>query len=238
MFNEGHSASSGPHLIRADLCNEAIRLTRILDQMMPEEPEVVGLLALMLLHHARRNARVNGNGDLITLEEQDRDRWDTTEIGEGLRLLEAALKHRQVGPYQLQAAIVACHARAETVTHTDWAEIARLYALLERQTPSPVIRLNRAVAVSMSGDIDLGLAIVHELTDNARMQRFYLFHATHADLLRRRGDHEPAAAAYERALLLAPTEAARRFLQNRLNEVWPSSSGGVSTWPTSSSPAP
>jgi RNA polymerase sigma-70 factor (ECF subfamily) len=218
LFNEGHSASSGTELIRASLCDEAIRLARALHQLMPDEPEATGALALMLLHHSRRHARVGGDGELITLEEQDRDRWDAAEIQEGLELLEAALRHRQAGPYQLQAAIAACHARAATIAHTDWPQIAGLYALLEAQMPSPVVRLNRAVAVAMAGDIEAGLAIVDELSGDARLARYHLLEATRADLLRRRGDAAAAAAAYQRALPLAPSKAERRYLQRRLRE--------------------
>jgi RNA polymerase sigma-70 factor, ECF subfamily len=223
MFNEGHSASSGSELIRAGLCDEAIRLGRALQQMMPDEPEAMGALALMLLHHSRRHARVGRDGELITLEEQDRGRWDKVEIQEGLRLLESALRRRQVGPYQLQAAIAACHARAGSAADTDWPEIAGLYALLEGQMPSPVVRLNRAVAVAMAGDTEAGLAIVGELSGDARLERYYLLEATRADLLRRRGDQAAAAAAYERALPLAPSEVERRYLRSRLQELGRSS---------------
>ena len=218
LFNEGHSASSGTELIRASLCEEAIRLARALHQLMPDEPEARGALALMLLHHSRRHARMGGDGELITLEEQDRDRWDTAEIQEGLALLAAALRHRQAGPYQLQAAIAACHARAATAADTDWPQIASLYALLERYMPSPVVRLNRAVAVAMAGDIEAGLAIVDELSGDPRLARYHLLEATRADLLRRRGDAAAAAAAYQRALPLAPSTAERRYLQRRLRE--------------------
>ena len=218
MFNEGHSASSGTELIRASLCEEAIRLGRALHQLMPDEPEVRGVLALMLLHHSRRHARVGGDGQLITLEEQDRSRWDAAEIQEGLALLESALRQRQAGPYQLQAAIAACHARAATAADTDWPQIAGLYALLERQMPSPVVRLNRAVAVAMAGDIEAALALVDELSGDPRLARYYLLEATRADLLRRRGDQAAAAAAYQRALPLAPSQAERRYLLSRLQE--------------------
>jgi RNA polymerase sigma-70 factor (ECF subfamily) len=219
MFNEGYSASSGTDLIRASLCDEAIRLARALQQLMPDEPEATGVLALMLLHHSRRHARLGRDGELITLEEQDRGRWDTVEIQEGLRLLDSALRRRQVGPYQLQAAITACHARASRAGDTDWREIVDLYALLEEQMPSPVVRLNRAVAVAMAGDIEAGLAIVDELSGEARLERYYLLEATRADLLRHRGDQAAAAAAYERALPLAPSELERRYLLSRLQEV-------------------
>jgi len=186
---------------------------------MPDEPEAMGALALMLLHHSRRHARVGDDGELITLEDQDRSRWDRVEIQEGLRILESALRRRQVGPYQLQAAIAACHAGAVIAADTDWREIAGLYALLEAQMLSPVVRLNRAVAVAMAGDIEGGLAIVDELAGDARLERYYLLEATRADLLRRRGDQAAAEAAYERALPLAPSEVERRYLLRRLQEV-------------------
>jgi RNA polymerase sigma-70 factor (ECF subfamily) len=218
IFNEGYSATSGTQLIRAGLCDEAIRLARALHQLMPDEPEASGALALMLLHHSRRHARVGRDGELITLEEQDRSRWDAADIQEGLRLLESALRRPRVGPYQVQAAIAACHTRSGSAADTDWPEIARLYALLEEQMPSPVVSLNRAVAVAMAGDIEAGLAIIDELSNEARLQRYYLLEAARADLLRRRGDHA-AAAAYERALPLAPSEVERRYLLNRLHEV-------------------
>jgi RNA polymerase sigma-70 factor (ECF subfamily) len=220
MFNEGHSALSGVELIRVGLCDEAIRLARALRQMMPDEPEATGALVLMLLHHSRRRARVR-DGELITLEEQDRTRWDPVEIQEGLGLLEAVLRRRQVGPYQLQAAIAACHARSRNAADTDWREIAGLYALLEKQLPSPVVRLNRAVAVAMAGDFEAGLAIIDELGGDSRLERYYLLEATRADLLRRRGDLAAAAVAYERARLLAPSELERRYLLRRLHEVSP-----------------
>jgi len=219
MFNEGYSASSGTELIRASLCDEALRLTRALQQLMPDVPEVTGALALMLLHHSRRDARVSGDGELVTLEEQDRGGWDQLEIHEGLQLLESALRRQQIGPYQLQAAIAACHARAINAADTDWRRIADLYLLLEAQMPSPVVKLNRAVAVAMASDIESGLAILDELSRDARLNRYYLLEATRADLLRRRGDQSAAAAAYERAVPLAPSEVERRYLLRRLNEV-------------------
>ncbi len=218
MFNEGYS-SSGAELIRGGLCDEAIRLTRALTQLMPDEPEAGGALALMLLQHSRRDARVGADGELITLEAQDRSRWDEPEIHEGLRLLEAALRRRQVGPYQLQAAIAACHARPGSAADTDWDEIAGLYALLEAQMPSPVVRLNRAVAVAMAGDADGGLAVLEELEAEGQLDGYYLLAATRADLLRRRGDLIGAAAAYRRAVPLAPSDAERRYLERRLGEV-------------------
>ncbi len=219
LFNDGYSASSGTSLIRPELCEEAIRLTRALRQLMPDEPEVTGTLALMLLQHSRRHTRVGNNGELLTLEAQDRSRWEKTDLEEGLRLLEAALRRRQIGTYQLQAAIAACHARAASAAETDWSEIARLYALLEQQMPSPVVKLNRAVAVAMACDIDAGLAIIDELTNDHRLDRYHLLEATRADLLRRRGDESAAAAAYERALQLTPSDVERRYLRSRLEEL-------------------
>jgi RNA polymerase sigma-70 factor (ECF subfamily) len=219
MFNEGYSASSGGELIRAGLCDEAIRLTRALRALMPDEAEVGGVLALMLLQHSRRHARVTGDGALVPLEQQDRGRWDRGEIREGVEVLEAALRRGRPGPYQLQAAIAACHARAVSAERTDWGEIAALYALLEAQTPSPVVRLNRAVAVAMAGDVDAGLAILDELDGDRRLEGYHLLPATRADLLRRRGDRTAAAAAYRRALSSAPSETERRYLEGRLDEI-------------------
>jgi len=219
MFNEGYASSSGTDLVRTDLCEEAIRLTRALVELMPEEPEPAGALALMLLHHARRRARVDRNGDLVTLEDQDRSLWDRSEIDEGSSLLEAAPRSERPGPYQLQAAVAACHARAGAVTETDWPEIARLYALLECELPSPVVTLNKAVAVAMAGDIDAGLALIEGLSSDPRLERYYLLEATRADLLRRLGQHIAAATAYERARQLAPSDAERRYLLNRLQSM-------------------
>jgi RNA polymerase sigma-70 factor (ECF subfamily) len=218
-FNEGYAASSGDDLIRGGLCEEAIRLVRALHQLMPDEPEATGLLALMLLQHSRRAARVGADGELVTLEGQDRGRWDSEQIEEGMGLLESALRRRQVGPYQLQAAIAAGHARAGSAAETDWEEIAGLYELLEAQTLSPVVKLNRAVAVAMTGDIDAGLAIIDELGSDGRLSKYYLLEATRADLMRRRGDRAGAVVAYERALALAPSEVERRYLLGRLDEL-------------------
>jgi RNA polymerase sigma-70 factor (ECF subfamily) len=219
MFNEGYGASSGDDLIRVGLCEEAIRITRALHELMPDEPEVGGLLALMLLQHARRAARVGDDGELVTLEHQDRGLWNAAEIAQGAELLEAALRRGQAGSYQLQAAVAACHTQAPTAGATDWEQIAALYSLLEARSPSPVIRLNRAVAVAMGGDLDAGLAIVEELTADSRLQSYYLLDATRADLLRRRGDSVGAAAAYKQALALAPSETERRYLTRRLSEL-------------------
>ena len=219
MFNEGYSASSGEELIRVGLCDDAIRLARSLRQLMPDQPEVAGALALMLLQHSRRRARLDDDGELVTLNDQDRARWDRAEIDEALEMLESALRRGAAGPYQLQAAITACHARAATAAQIDWPQIAGLYALLETQAPSPVVRLNRAVAVAMAGDLDTGLAMVDELGTDPRMARYHLLDAARADMLRRRGDPRGAADAYRRALPLAPSEAERRFLQRRITEL-------------------
>ena len=218
LFNEGYAASSGDELIRSSLCDEAIRLARALCQLMPDEPEAAGLLALMLLQHSRRTTRVDAAGDLLTLEEQDREQWDRAQIEEATGVLEAAISRRAIGPYQVQAAIAQLHARAPHPAVTDWAQIAELYALLEQLMPSPVVRLNRAVAVAMAGDPDGGLEIVDELAGAGALDSYHLLEATRADLLRRRGDLADAASAYERALALAPTEPERRFLTRRLTE--------------------
>lgn len=219
MFNEGYAASSGEDLIRTSLCDEAIRLTRALRQLMPDEPEVIGLLALMLLQHSRRAARIDARGELVTLEAQDRSSWLATEIDEGLALLERALAHRQAGSYQLQAAIAACHARAADADSTDWEQIAGLYALLEEVTPTPVVRLNRAVAVALSGDLDGAMAMVDDLSTEPALHGYHLLEATRADLLRRSGRLIDAREAYARAVTLAPTAAERRFLQRRIEEL-------------------
>ncbi|WP_366526424.1 RNA polymerase sigma factor [Ferrimicrobium sp.] len=222
MFNEGYSVSEIDH---TNLCGEAIRLTRALRQLMPDEPEVTGALALMILQHSRRGARFGADGELITLEEQDRDLWQGVEIREGIELLDSALRCRRVGPYQLQAAIAACHSRSETSADTDWDEISGLYGLLDKVMPSPVVRLNRAVAVAMTGNIEKALAIIDELTDQGELERYYLLEATRADLLRRLGNQMSAAAAYAKACTLAPSEVERRYLRRRLAEITTSAGG-------------
>ncbi|HYZ81200.1 MAG TPA: RNA polymerase sigma factor [Solirubrobacteraceae bacterium] len=219
LFNEGYAASGGADLIRAKLCDEAIRLARALAGLMPDEPEAAGLLALMLFHHARRSARLDTAGDVVTLEDQDRGLWDRQEIDEADALLEAALRHGRAGPYQLQAAIAACHTGAPDAAVTDWAQIAALYDLLVRIVPSPVVELNRAVAVAMSRGLDVGLEILGELEASGRLDGYHLLSATRADLLRRQGRREEAAAAYREALALVGSEAERRFLVRRLDEV-------------------
>jgi RNA polymerase sigma-70 factor (ECF subfamily) len=219
LFNEGYSASAGAEPLRESLCTEAIRLSRALVQLMPDEPEAFGLLALMLLQHSRRSARVDAEGELVTLEDQDRGRWDRAEIDAATGLLEQALRQGRVGPYQLQAAIAACHADSIDVAGTDWVEIAGLYELLAKVMPSPVVELNRAVAVAMTDGPAAGLALVEALAAAPALQGYYLLHATRADLLRRLGRQVAAAASYGRALELVASEAERRFLARRLAEV-------------------
>jgi RNA polymerase sigma-70 factor, ECF subfamily len=218
LFNEGYAASAGADLVRQSLCAEAIRLARALAQLMPDEPEALGLLALMLLHHARRAARVDRAGDLVTLEDQDRTRWDRHEIDEGTNVLEAALRRGQPGPYELQAAIAACHATAPDAAATDWAQIAALYERLARLTPSPVVELNRAVAVAMADGPAVGLELVGQIEASGALAGYYLLPATRADLLRRLGRFPEAAASYRAARDLATTDAERRYLDRRLTE--------------------
>jgi RNA polymerase sigma-70 factor (ECF subfamily) len=218
LFNEGYAATAGADLVRTDLCAEAIRLARLLAGLMPDEPEVLGLLALLLLHDARRGTRVDAAGDLITLEDQDRGAWDGSEVHEGAALLETALRRGRPGPYQIQAAIAACHTTAATAGETDWADIAALYGELRRFVPSAVVRLNRAVAVGMSESPDAGLALVAELEEGGELDAYHLLPATRADLLRRAGRTAEAAEAYERALGLVENTAERRFLEKRLAE--------------------
>jgi RNA polymerase sigma-70 factor, ECF subfamily len=219
LFNEGYAASGGPDLIRAKLCDEAIRLGRALRGLMPDEPEAAGLLALMLFHHARRHARLDAAGDVITLEDQDRARWDRDEIVEAGALLERTLRQGRAGPYQLQAMIAGCHTEASEAAATDWARIAALYDLLVTIVPSPVVALNRAVAIAMSRGLEQGLELVGELEATGQLDDYHLLHATRADLLRRQGRHEAAAAAYRRALALCGSDAEQRFLSRRLEEV-------------------
>jgi RNA polymerase sigma-70 factor, ECF subfamily len=219
LFNEGYSASAGADLVRQNLCAEAIRLGRLLAELMPDEPEALGLLSLMMLHDARRPARVDAAGDLVTLEDQDRRLWDSAAIGEATAVLDAAVRLRRPGPYQLQAAIAACHATAPTAADTDWAEIAGLYRRLAEMVPSPVIALNRAVAVAMADGPEAGLLIVEQLEQSGALSDYHLLPATRADLLRRLGRNQQAEIAYRRALDLAPTDAERRYLAKRLAEV-------------------
>ncbi|MCX5001912.1 RNA polymerase sigma factor [Streptomyces sp. NBC_00638] len=218
LFNEGYAATAGADLVRTNLCAEAIRLARVLAGLMPDEPEVLGLLALLLLHDARRGTRVDAVGDLVTLEDQDRGAWDGPEADEGAALLETALRRGRPGPYQIQAAIAACHTTAATADETDWADIAALYGELRRFVPSAVVRLNRAVAVGMSEGPDAGLALVAELEEEGELAAYHLLPATRADLLRRGGRTAEAAEAYERALGLVENASERRFLEKRLAE--------------------
>ncbi len=218
LFNEGYSASAGDDIVRPDLTAEAIRLARLLTKLMPAEPEVAGLLALMLLHDSRRASRLDADGDLVTLEDQDRSQWDAAAIAEGLALLDTA-RRRSAGPYQLQAAIAACHAAAAQAADTNWAEIARLYDELYRLAPSPVVELNRAVAVAMADGPAAGLALVDELATGGSLDAYFLLPATRADLLRRLGRREEAAASYRDALRMVATGPERRFLSKRLSEV-------------------
>jgi RNA polymerase sigma-70 factor, ECF subfamily len=218
LFNEGYAATGGAELVRLGLCGEAIRLARTLTALMPDEPEALGLLALMLLHDARRAGRVDEAGDLVPLEEQDRRHWDRAVINEGLALLDAALRRRQPGPYQVQAAIAACHANAREATATDWVEIAGLYGELVRMVPSPVVELNRAVAVAMADGPEAGLRVVDALDASGSLPGYHLLPATRADLLRRLGRSDDAAAAYRDALVYATSDAERRYLSRRLEE--------------------
>ena len=222
IFNEGYAASAGEDLIRVALCAEAIRLGRVLVALLeatpgvPPSPEAAGLLALMLLHDSRRVARVDEQGELVLLEDQDRSRWDRAEIEEGLARLEGALALRQPGPYQIQAAISALHAQAAAAADTDWQEIAALYCELERRTPSPVVSLNRAVAVGMAQGPLAGLMALDALHLEPELDQYHWFHAARADLLRRAGYQAEARAAYARALALCQNRAERSFLARRL----------------------
>ena len=218
VFNEGYAASSGESLTRPDLSGEAIRLARLLIELLPE-PEAVGLLALMLLHESRRAARTTPEGDLILLEDQDRSRWNRERIAEGQVLVERALVSRQFGPYTLQAAIAAVHAEAPNPAATDWDEIVGLYDALARLEPSPVVELNRAVAVAMRDGPAAGLALVDDILARGELDDYHLAHAARAELCRRSGRTADARAAYERALALTQQEPERRFLARRLADL-------------------
>jgi len=219
VYNEGHTASGGDELGRRELSAEAIRLARLLASLMPDEPETLGLLALMLLHDARTAARTSEAGELVLLEDQDRSRWDRSKISEGGAVLERALGAGRPGSYQIQAAIAAVHDEAATTGETDWPQIALLYRELMAYAPSPVVELNQAVAVAMTEGPALGLAMVDALAAEGRLDDYVYLHATRADLLRRLGRRSEAAAAYERALALAANATERRFLERRLAEV-------------------
>jgi RNA polymerase sigma-70 factor (ECF subfamily) len=219
VFNEGYAATSGDALIRRELCAEAIRLARIVVELLPDEPESTGLLALMLLHDARREARVREGGDLVLLDEQDRSRWDRQAIEEGRALVDRAIAAGRPGPYQVQAAIAALHDEAPTPADTDWAGIAALYLTLLRMTPSPVVELNLAVAVAMADGPAIGLAMMDGLAASGALETYPYLHAGRADLLRRLGRWSEAAAAYRRALALTTNAPERAFIEGRLREV-------------------
>jgi RNA polymerase sigma-70 factor (ECF subfamily) len=215
VFNEGYTASSGDVLVRRELSSEAIRLTRIVRSLLPDEPEVIGLLALMLLHDARREARVGPGGELVLLDDQDRSRWDAARIAEGRALVERALAAGRPGPYQLQAAVAALHDEAATAADTDWAQIAALYAALARMDPSPVVQLNFAVAVAMADRPEVGLAMMDGIAADGTLDTYPYLHAARADMLRRLERWTEAAAAYDRALELTSNGAERTFLEAR-----------------------
>jgi RNA polymerase sigma-70 factor (ECF subfamily) len=216
IFNEGYVATGGDSLTRPDLCREAIRLGRILVALLPESAEARGLLALMLLHDSRRETRLNAAGELVLLDEQDRTRWDQSKIHEGIAALDEALTLGDPGPYQVQAAISALHAEATTPDATDWPQIVVLYDTLVMMMPSPVVEVNRAVAVAMAQGPTVGLALLHQIEG---VEEYYPYHAARADLLRRTNQREAAADAYQRALTLCGNSAERAYLQRRLNEM-------------------
>jgi RNA polymerase sigma-70 factor (ECF subfamily) len=215
VFNEGYAAAAGDRLVRGELCGEAIRLGRLLVNLMPGDPEVLGLLALMLLQDARRDARVDQRGAYVALDRQDRSRWDQGRIAEGTHALDQAIAARRPGPYQLQAAIAALHATAADARSTDWIEIATLYAELDRRAPSPVIRVNRAAALAFAGAPEAGLELVRPLLDDARLSDYAPLHAAHAELLRRTGAPDAAVAAYDRAIAATGNAVERAELQRR-----------------------
>jgi len=219
VFNEGYSATSGDSLVRRELSAEAIRLTRVVDQLLPGEPEVLGLLALMLLHDARREARVGTGGELILLDDQDRSRWDRERIAEGQALVRSALEVGRPGPYQVQAAIAALHDEAATPVDTDWPQIASLYRALRAMAPSPVVELNLAAAVAMADGPAVGLAMMDGIAASGDLERYPYLHAARADLLRRLRRWSEATTAYGRALELTNNGAERAFLERRLAEV-------------------
>jgi len=218
VFNEGYSASSGESVTRADLSSEAIRLGRLLRELLPD-PEVEGLLALMLLHESRRRARTSADGDLILLADQDRSLWDRQRIAEGVALVEGTLRSRRFGPYTIQAAISAVHAEAPSAERTDWSEIVGLYDILAGAEPSPVVELNRAVAVAMRDGPGAGLAAIDAILERGDLAGYHLAHSARADMCRRLGRTADARAAYERALSLSQQEPERRFLERRLRDL-------------------
>src|SRR5260370_23121487 len=216
VFNEGYAATGGESIIGKELCAEAMRLGRTLCELLPKEAENVGLLALMLLQDSRRDARINEKGELVLLEDQDRSRWHGEQIREGLELVERALRMQRVGTYQLQAAIAAVHAQAKTAAETDWAEIAALYQELLRIFPTPVVALNHAVAVAMSAGFERGLAMIDQLGASGELDKYYLFHAARADLLRRLRRRQEAMDAYEKAIALVTNRVEETYLRHRL----------------------
>ena len=225
VFNEGYAATFGDALVRRELCAQAIGLGRLLAELLPDRAEPRALLALMLLHDSRRDTRVDAQGSLVLLEEQDRARWDQAQIAEGVALVEGALRAGPPGPYALQAAIAALHARAPRAADTDWPQIAGLYALLYRIQPTPVVELNRAVAIAMADGPERGLALIDQLEARGELPDYHWVAAARADLLRRLGRRQEAAAAYERAHALATNEAERRYLERRLREDEPAVPG-------------
>jgi RNA polymerase sigma-70 factor (ECF subfamily) len=227
VFNEGYAATAGENLVRRELASEAIALTRLVVDLLPEAAEARGLLALMLLTDARRAARVDAHGDLVLLEDQDRSLWDHSKIAEGLGLLPGALSASPPGPYSVEAAIAALHVRAASPDGTDWRQIAALYGTLLRIRPSPVVALNRAVAVAMSAGPEAGLPLLLELEGSGALEGYHLLPAAKGDLLRRLGRHAEAAASYGEALALAGTEPERRFLARRLEEARAASSAPI-----------
>lgn len=221
IFNEGYRAAEGEALVRHDLCDEAIRLARLVSALLPSEPEVLGLLALELLHDARRAARTDDAGQLVTLEDQDRSLWDHARIEEGVALVEQALRMGRVGPYQLQAAIAAIHDESATADETDWPQIVALYTMLVRIQPSPIIELNRAVAIAMAEGPSAGLRILDELARAGTLDDYHSFHAARAELLRRAGQPGEAAPHYARAIELCANDVERAYLERRLGETAP-----------------
>ena len=219
IFNEGYAASEGQSLVRNDLCTEAIRLGRVLCELLPNEPESTGLLALMLLQHSRSAARVNDRGELVTLEEQDRSLWNREEIEEGIRLVETALSLGRAGNYQIQAAIAAVHAEADSANETDWRQIVALYEELMRTTSSPVVALNHAAAVAMAEGFERGLSLIESAPARRDLDNYYLYHASRADLLRRLNRTDEAAAAYQRALSLTTNTVEQNYIRRRLRVV-------------------
>jgi RNA polymerase sigma-70 factor, ECF subfamily len=218
VFNEGYSAAAGAEVTRAELTAEAIRLGRLLAELQPE-PEVIGLLALMLLQESRHAARTSPTGELILLEHQDRSLWNQKQIAEGVALLEQALKSRRFGSYTLQAAIAAVHAEAESVAATDWRQIVALYNQLARIQPSPVIELNRAVAIAMRDGPESGLAQIDAVLEHGELANYYLAHSARADMYRRLGRTTEARSSYEKALALTQQEPERQFLQERIRQL-------------------